>query len=217
MPEAAATHEGRSRGRPRSPDTDRSIMRAALDRFIADGYQGMSIEQVAVHAGVGKATIYRRWPSKEALITDAVGSLTEELIVPDTGSARTDLSDLVRQIVQLASSSASGRCFARMAGEMSSNPVLAKVYKDKVIALRRAIVGRVIARGIDRGELRADLDVELVTDMLVGPLLYRALLMQTTSAGSGALATDLIDTLMTGIGEGPSHPPGAGQAPGPAA
>jgi AcrR family transcriptional regulator len=191
-------------GRPRNPETDRTIMRAALDRFIADGYQGMSIEQVAAHAGVGKATIYRRWPSKDALITDAVGSLTEDLTATDTGSVRSDMLDLVRQIVQLASSTASGRCFARMAGEMSSNPELARIYKDKVISLRRAVVGQVIERGMERGELRSDLDVDMVTDMLVGPLLYRALTMRTAPGGA-RLATELVDTLMTGIAAPSGH------------
>jgi AcrR family transcriptional regulator len=189
----------RAPGRPRSVAADRSILSAALDRFIADGYQGMSIEQVAAQAGVGKATIYRRWPSKEALITDAVSSFSEELTAPDTGSVKGDMLALARQIVKLASSSPSGRCFARMAGEMGTNPELAKVYKHKVIAHRRTIVGKVITRGIERGELRQDLDVDLVIDMLVGPLLYRALIKRAASAETGKLASRLIDTLLVGI------------------
>jgi AcrR family transcriptional regulator len=172
---------------------------AALDRFIEDGYQGMSIEHVAAQAGVGKATIYRRWPSKEALITDAVTSYSEELTAPDTGNVRDDMLGLVRQIVSMASSSPSGRCFARMAGEMVSNPELAKVYKDKVIAHRRAIVRQIIARGMDRGELRRNLDVDLVIDMLVGPLLYRALIRKAAAGETSKVASALIDTLLVGI------------------
>jgi AcrR family transcriptional regulator len=196
---ARASHEGRAPGRPRSLEADRSILSAALDRFIEDGYQGMSIEHVAAQAGVGKATIYRRWPSKEALITDAVGSFSEELTAPNTGSVREDLLGLVRQIGELASSSPSGRCFARMAGEMGSNPELAKVYKEKVIGHRRAIVGEIISRGIARGELREELDIELVIDMLVGPVLYRALIKREQPAKTGRVAATLIDTLMMGI------------------
>jgi AcrR family transcriptional regulator len=199
LPDNALTQAHRPPGRPRSVTADRSILSAALDLFIADGYQGMSIEHVAAQAGVGKATIYRRWPSKEALITDAVSSFSEELTVPDTGSARDDMLDLARQIVKLASSSPSGRCFARMAGEMGTNPELAKVYKDKVIAHRRTIVGEVITRGIERGELRKDLDVDLVIDMLVGPLLYRALIKRAAPTETRRIASRLIDTLLVGI------------------
>ena len=204
MPDKLAAEEPRAPGRPRSAEADRSILTAALERFIEDGYQGMSIEQVAAQAGVGKATIYRRWPSKEALITDAVGSFSEELTVPDTGSTRGDMLALVHQIVHLASSSPSGRCFARMAGEMVSNPELAKVYKDKVIGHRRSVVRQVIALGIDREELRDDLDVDLVIDMLVGPLLYRALIKRAAPAETKRLGSDLIDTLMRGIGTTPT-------------
>jgi AcrR family transcriptional regulator len=199
LPNVVESKEARAPGRPRSAEADRSILTAALDRFIEDGYQGMSIEQVAAQAGVGKATIYRRWPSKEALITDAVGSFSEELTVPDTGSTRGDMLALVRQIVHVSSSSPSGRCFARMAGEMVTNPELAKVYKEKVIGHRRAIVRQVIVRGIERGELRKDLDLDLVIDMLVGPLLYRALIKRVAPAETGRSAAHLIDTLLTGI------------------
>ncbi|HEX3328091.1 MAG TPA: TetR/AcrR family transcriptional regulator [Actinomycetota bacterium] len=199
MPEAAVSHESRAPGRPRSLEADRSILSAALDLFIEDGYQGMSIEHVAAQAGVGKATIYRRWPSKEALITDAVCSFSEELTAPDTGAVRDDMLGLVRQIVELASSSPSGRCFARMAGEMISNPELAKVYKEKVIGHRRAIVRQIIVRGMDRGELRDDLDVGLVVDMLVGPLLYRALIKRAAPSETAGMASAFIDTLLVGI------------------
>jgi AcrR family transcriptional regulator len=199
LPNEVESQEARAPGRPRSAEAERSILTAALDRFIQDGYLGMSIEQVAAQAGVGKATIYRRWPSKEALITDAVGSFSEELTVPDTGSARGDMLALVSQIVDLASSSPSGGCFARMAGEMVSNPELAKVYKDKVIGHRRAIVGHIITRGMERGELRRDIDVDLVIDMLVGPLLYRSLIKRAAPAETANSGAHLIDTLLAGI------------------
>jgi hypothetical protein len=133
------------------------------------------------------------------LITDAVGSFSEELTAPDTGNAREDMVGLVRQIAGLASSSPSGRCFARMAGEMGSYPELARVYKDKVIKHRRSIVREIINRGIHRGELRKDLDVDLVIDMLVGPILYRALIKRVAPAETQALASHLIDTLLAGI------------------
>jgi AcrR family transcriptional regulator len=199
LPSKADIQEPRAPGRPRSQEADRSILSAALDLFIQEGYQGMSIEHVAAQAGVGKATIYRRWPSKEALITDAVGSFSEEVTAPDTGNVRDDMIGLVRQISLLASSSPSGRCFARMASEMGAYPELAKVYKEKVIKHRRTIVAEVIRRGIDRGELRDELDVELTTDMLVGPILYRALIKKAAPAETRKLSSQLIDSLLLGI------------------
>jgi AcrR family transcriptional regulator len=189
----------RAPGRPRSAAAEKAILAATVERFIADGYRAMSIEQIAASAGVGKATIYRRWPSKEALVADAVGGLSEQLGAPDTGSVRGDMLDLAKQIAKL-SSSAPGQCFARMSGEIASNPELVAIYKKKVIGQRRAVVAQILQRGIDRGELKPDIDIDLAIDMLVGPILFRKLIMQNRNPDMHELSARLIDTLMSGIG-----------------
>ncbi|MEA2486887.1 MAG: hypothetical protein QOF16_541, partial [Actinomycetota bacterium] len=184
----------RSPGRPRDPGADRAILEAAMDRFIADGYQAMSIEQVALDAKVSKTTIYRRWPSKEALVAEAVAGLTEEIPVPDTGSFRSDLLALVDEIVKRSSSTAAGRCMGRVFADMSVHPELAAVYKENVVEPRRALVLKILERGVARAELRDDLDLELVVDMLVGPLIYRRLISRDPISKPIDRPERLIDT-----------------------
>ncbi|MFN2594472.1 MAG: TetR/AcrR family transcriptional regulator [Actinomycetota bacterium] len=190
----------RAPGRPRNPDADRAILEAAMDRFIADGFQGMSIEQVAVDAKVGKTTIYRRWPSKEALVGDAVAGVTEQLPLPDTGSFRSDLLALVDEISKRSSTTA-GRCMNRVFADMQLHPELAAVYKENVVEPRRSLVRQILERGVARGELRDDLDLELVVDMLIGPIVFRRLISRDATSKSVEPPEGLIDTLDRGIGK----------------
>ncbi|MDQ3876811.1 MAG: TetR/AcrR family transcriptional regulator [Actinomycetota bacterium] len=188
----------RAPGRPRNPQADRAILEAAMDRFIADGYQAMSIEQVAVDAKVGKTTIYRRWPSKEALVADAVARLSEELPLPDTGSVRGDLLALVHEIAKRSSSTA-GRCMGRVFADMQGHPEMAAVYKRNVVEPRRALIRSILERGVERGELRDDLDLDLVIDMLVGPIVFRRLIARDSISKPLDQPELLIDTLERGI------------------
>lgn len=188
----------RAPGRPRNPGADRAILDAAMDRFIADGYQAMSVEQVAVDAKVSKTTIYRRWPSKEALVGDAVAGVTERLPLPDTGSFRTDLLALVDEIAKRSSSTA-GRCMSRVFADMQIHPELAAVYKENVVEPRRRLVRQILERGVARGELRDDLDLELVVDMLIGPIVFRRLISRDAGGKSVGRLEGLIDTLDRGI------------------
>lgn len=195
---STAPREARAPGRPRSFEVDRAILDATVALFISHGFEAMSVEQVAAHAGVGKATIYRRWACKEALVSEAVAGLTEEIRVPDTGSVRGDLEDIMVQLLRTSATSASGKCFARMAGEISANQDFAHVFRRNVISPRRSIVARVLRRGIERGELRDDLDLDLATDMLVGPIIYRRLFGALPSSAPEN-PRELIDTLLNGI------------------
>lgn len=188
----------RAPGRPRNPETDRAILEAAIDRFIADGFQAMSIDQVAGDAKVGKTTIYRRWPSKEALVADAVARLTEELPLPDTGSFRDDLLALMREIAK-RSSSTTGRCMGRIFADMQAHPEMADVYKRNVVQPRRALVRHILERGVARGELRDDLDLDLVIDMLIGPIVFRRLMAQDARPKLFDRPEHLIETLEEGI------------------
>jgi len=162
-------------GRPRSPQAHQAILDAAVALFIEDGFEGMSVEAVAARAGTGKTTIYRRWPSKEDLVIDAIAQVLATAPTTDTGSVRQDLRRLGRELHGLMSSSATGGVFPRMAAEVARRSRLGRLYGQRVIGPRRAAFAEALRRGIQRGELPEGTDVELAIDLLVGGLLLRRL------------------------------------------
>jgi AcrR family transcriptional regulator len=163
-------------GRPRSERATAAILRAAGDLLDSRGLDGLSVDAIAARAGVSKATIYRWWPNKAAIVMDAVLSVTAPQIpFPDTGSVREDLRRQMRSVVRLFTKTATGRALVALIAQSQHDPVTAAALHDRFIAPRRAIAGDVLRRGIARGELRADLDIETSIDTLYGALYYRLL------------------------------------------
>ncbi|NEA23683.1 TetR/AcrR family transcriptional regulator [Actinomadura bangladeshensis] len=190
------TETERRGGRPRSERAEKAIIEAALDLLAEEpGLAGLSIEAVAARAGVGKTTIYRRWPSKDALILDALGAAKAPLPEPSGGSVRDDLVELARALTDERKNRYS-RCFWNVAGGAEKHPELYARYKRDIIEPRRDIVRRVLRRGVETGELRPGLDVEVAMSMLLGSLLPRRP-QETVTAGH---AEAVVDTLMRGIG-----------------
>jgi len=165
----------RGPGRPRDAGRDRAILAATLRILQEQGYGGLTIEGVAVAAGVGRPTIYRRWPSKPAL---AVAALVESnqlaLPSPDTGSLRGDLIEVQRRQVELLSAANARRVTAGLIEDLATDLELAEKYVTDYLAPRRATVWQVLQRHVDRGELAADVDFAFVYDLLMGPLFMRA-------------------------------------------
>ena len=186
-------------GRPRSARADRAILEAALDLFGEVGFEGLTIEGVAERAGVGKTTIYRRWPSKEELVSAAVGTLSADIAVPDTGSVRKDLVDLVRQLVRFIISQRAGHVLPRMASEMAAGSSMGRAYVAMVIGPRRELVAEALRRGIERGELRRDLDVDLTIDALIGPIIVRRMLGGPHPPFPRDLPARLVDGALRGL------------------
>lgn len=190
------TESRRPPGRPRSAEADEAILGAALAAFLEVGYQGMSIEDVATRAGVGKTTIYRRWPGKDELIAAAVSRVTEAGDHADTGSLR---GDLLAVVERLRRSPLSGRTFARLVAELDANPALAPIYRDNVVRPRRAALRAVLRRGVARGELSGDVDLDLAVDMLIGPVMLRGLQEQIDPRRPALSPERLVDALLRGI------------------
>jgi AcrR family transcriptional regulator len=160
-------------GRPRDPELDRRIAEAALDLFADAGWAGFAMEAVARRAGVGKATVYLRWSSKEALLTDAVTLLLARVADVDTGTLRGDLVELAAQMLDLYAGRTS-RAALRLNVEASAIPGVAEHYE----AIRRSSVlaaRAIVRRGIARGELPADTPVTLLLDTLAGGAMMHAL------------------------------------------
>jgi AcrR family transcriptional regulator len=174
-PAGDAPGEPRGPGRPRDARNDQAILDAAVAILAEQGYSGLTIEGVAARAGVGRPTIYRRWPSKPALVVAALAQ-SALLAVPaaDTGSLRSDLIAVQRHQVELMSSPESRRVTAGLVADLAADPELAESYVSQYLEPRRAVVWQVLQRGVDRGELDAGVDFALVYDLLGGPLFMRA-------------------------------------------
>ena len=192
-------------GRPRETRADRAIVKATLELIAERGVHELRTEDVAARARVGKGAIYRRYRSKEELVTAAVASVvSEEIAVPDTGSTRDDLLELMREAVALYGDGPSGRLVAKVVGAMVEKPELAKTLREGVLAGRRAALGEVLRRGVERGDLRADLDLELALDVLGGPLFYR--LLVTGGPVDEQLAEGVTDLILRGFAPGGAEP-----------
>lgn len=188
--------EARPRGRPRSEKARRAILRAAGELLERDGFAAVTVEAIAIRAGVSKATIYRWWPNKAAVVTDSF----LELIAPEihfdgTGSAREDLRLQMRALAKIFAGN-SGRIIAALVAEGHAEPEIADTFRDRWTAKRREEVRRVLERGIQNGELRGDLDLEVAMDALYGPIYYRLLV------GHAPLSANFIDTLVDHVMRG---------------
>ena len=155
-------------GRPRSEEAHRAILDATLELLAEVGFSAMTVEGVASRAQVGKATIYRRWPSKLPLVVEAFGQLPgfEEV---DTGSLAEDLKKMIRGYLQAFNESPLSAILPSLAGERAHNPELAEVFEPVSKGRRQPLV-RAFERAVDRNEVPADLDVELAADLVVGPI-----------------------------------------------
>ena len=184
-------------GRPREQRADRAILRATLELIAAHGVGDLRMDEVAERAGVGKATIYRRYRSKGALVTAAVAALVREIGVPDTGTTRGDLLELMRGAVEVYSSSVEAGVMPTLVDAMSRDPELAGLVRQGFLEERRSALRAVLERGVERGDLRPDLDTDLALDVLGGPLFYRLLI--TGGPIDQKLAEGVVELILRGF------------------
>ena len=185
-------------GRPRSERADQAIIDAALSLFAESGPDGLCIERVAARAGVGKATIYRRWPGKEDLLLDAIAALKSPLPEPAGRSVREDLVTLLGALCQESTDPRRAREFALLLGEGTKYPRLMARYVETVLEPRREVVRAVLRRGVASGELRPDLDVDAALFMLVGAVVARR--GHEQQAVPAGYAERVVDELLRGLG-----------------
>ena len=169
----------RTPGRPRSEDARKAILRSTLRLLQETGFPDLSIEAIAADADVGKATVYRWWPNKAALVADAFSSSAdEELRFPNTGSVRDDVSIQMKHLVRVLRGRR-GRIVAALIGGGQFDPELIQAFRDRFMMPRRQEAYETLHRGISRGELPADLDLDLTLDALYGALYMRFLIRQS--------------------------------------
>jgi AcrR family transcriptional regulator len=169
---------------------------AALDLFAECGPDALYIEQVAARAGVGKATIYRRWPGKEDMLVDAISSLGTQLPVPQGRSVRADLTALLDAIGREAADPPRARLFALLQGEGVRYPRLMARYVDIVVKPRAEMVTAVLRRGVATGELRENTDIGAAVFLLNGAVLAS---MYGQDHLDSRFARRVVDELLRGL------------------
>jgi AcrR family transcriptional regulator len=176
--QADANGGKRAPGRPRCEDTRKAILRSTLKLLQETGFPDLSIESIAADADVGKATVYRWWPNKAALVADAFScSADQELRFPNTGSVRSDMSIQMKHLVRVLRGRR-GRIVAALIGGGQSDPELIAAFRERFMMPRRQEAYVTLRRGISRGELPDDLDLDVTLDILYGSLYMRFLIRQ---------------------------------------
>lgn len=194
---AATEAARRPPGRPLDEQVSTEILDAAVRLLTEEGFAGVTVDTVAATAGVSKATIYRRWSTKEALLLEAASCLSgppDEL--PDTGSLRGDLLALYQGFLPALIDGVPGQMLPQMVAEGTRNPEIRALLADFSDG-RRQRWRNVVDRAADRGELVDGLDTEVVVDCLTGPLFTR--LLVTGRPLTPALAEQVVDVVLAGV------------------
>ncbi|MEV5309124.1 MULTISPECIES: TetR/AcrR family transcriptional regulator [unclassified Streptomyces] len=188
-----------ARGRPRSEAVERAIIEGVV-KLLEDGVPlaELSIERIARTAGVGKATIYRRWPGKEELFVDVVRAAEPpDPELPGT-SMRDDLVALLEQLRGRGLMAQSSAILLNVYAQMKSSPKIWAAYHASVVEPRRRLQLEVLRRGQRDGELRDDVDLELLIDLFLGPMLVRTVMRPGASLPEG-LSEEIVDRLLEGL------------------
>jgi AcrR family transcriptional regulator len=178
---------------PRVERSRRVILEATLDELGEIGYGAMTIESVARRAGVGKATIYRHWQGKLDLLADALETMKRPLPPPTEGSARERIVALLEALVDTLGESRWSRCMPALIDAAARDETVQRFHRQFVAARRQVMVG-LIVEGIDAGELAADLDPVLTSELLAGPIFYRRLM--TGEPFPPSLARQIVDLVL---------------------
>jgi len=191
----------RKRGRPTSHSIDRALAEAALEEFTVRGYHAMSMESIAARAGVSKVSLYRRWSSKLAIVTEVLRFLSEVTPVKDHGSFEGDIRALLNESIGSSNAISTGKILMRMMGEISGNPEFLALYRTHLLAPRLEQLRGLVERARARKELRADLPTDVACAMIAGPLFlyYLALLAEAEVDLPGNLAEQLTRAILGGI------------------
>lgn len=185
-----------ARGRPRSEVSHEAILSAVLDLLKKEGYQGITIEGVARHAGVGKQTIYRWWRCRAEIVLEAYANhAASKVPVPDRGSVQADLEEFLttafRRLNRVTGSITRG-----LMADAVLDADFGTILRDVFLVRRRQALGEILRKGVARAELRDDVDIEVVIDMISGPMWYR--LMAQHDKLDGAFARKLVRLVLGG-------------------
>lgn len=188
-------------GRPRSLRAHVAILDAAIALTREVGYDALTMEAVAGRAGVGKATIYRRWGSKELVVTEAVGRIARGIPAPDSGILERDVATLMRAATAMYRDPATGALLSGLVAAMARSVRVATAVRSHMVEPWRERLRVVLRRSVTRGELRPGADIEVALDLLSGPLFYRYLMLG--GAIDESFTRSVVRTVLRGLGAAP--------------
>lgn len=168
----------RGPGRPRSAAAHQAILDAALAILAESGFESLTIEGIAARAGVGKTTIYRRWPNKDLLLVEAIaGLVTTEDPLPETGAIRDDLLWIARRIREQYEQGPFGRVLPALLSAQLTRPEFGEALRKSIVEPRRAGVLGLVERAVERGELRPGTNPSTIVDLVTAPMFYGHVVM----------------------------------------
>lgn len=182
--------------RRRSARAHEAILAATSELLVEAGYAQLTIEGIAARAGVGKATVYRWWPSKAALVVEAIACGLDTQALAETGNLRQDLLDAVRRAIYVLARSSQGAAIPAIAGELTRDPSLAAQFREQVLRPRRSRVIAILRRAVDEGQLPSNVDIDLLMDIYVGAIFYRVVI--SGEPVDENLAQQLVSLLLDG-------------------
>jgi AcrR family transcriptional regulator len=189
--------KSQSRGRPRSEESEEAILAATLQLLSEKPLRDISMEEIARNAGVGKATIYKWWPSKAYVALDAFFRKTNRMVpTPDTGSVRRDILELIRSLIVFYKSPA-GRIMGQFVAESQIDKEFASLFCERFIKPRREASRVIFDRGVERGEIDQNLDRELLLDLTFGTPIYRMIVRHAPLEDK--LADEMVSILFDGF------------------
>jgi AcrR family transcriptional regulator len=201
--------EARGPGRPRSEEAHDAILTASIALVREVGYDAVTMDGIAARAGVGKATVYRRWSGKEEIVVEALGRLLRTVPAPDTGATDGDVRAMMRIALGMYRDPATGNLLSGLVAAMARSEPIARAFRTGFVETWRQAMGTVLSRGVARGDLRAGLDPELANDLLAGPLFHRFLF--TGQPVDERVVDSVVDAVLRGLAPGnPLTPSPAG-------
>ncbi|MGW6530757.1 TetR/AcrR family transcriptional regulator [Streptomyces venezuelae] len=199
LPEGRATRtapEARSAGRPRDTRLDEAILTATQELLEEAGYPGLTMEAVARRAGTTKPAIRRRWPSRQHLVIAALADTMGTAPTPDTGCTHCDLIEGIDTLSRAFGGSLGRRTLPALMADLADDPALDRVFTETIFHPRRATTEAALRRGVERGDIRPDADIDLLLDMLGAPTYHRVLFGHLPVTDT--LAHDVVMTVMGG-------------------
>ena len=185
------------RGRPRSEESEVAILDATIQLLSKRPLRDISMEEIARKAGVGKATIYKWWPSKAYVALDAFLRKTNRMVpTPDTGSVRRDILEQLRSVMVFYRSPA-GHILGQFVAESQADKEFAALFRERFLKPRREAIGVIFDRGVERGEIGQNLDRELVLDFIYGPAIYRMIVAHAPL--DAKVADEMVSILFGGL------------------
>lgn len=163
-------------GRPRSEETKKLILSTAYQMLLEIGFKAVTVDGIALKSGVSKATIYKWWPNKAAVVLDGFFDASEMLLqIPDTGSAKEDIFIQVNNLAAFFTSS-KGKIVTELIAEGQFDSNIASEYQKRYFQPRRLITRQILERGIQRNQVKKDIDIQLLIDIIYAPIFYRLMI-----------------------------------------